>query len=262
MIPARRSWGQHFLTRGETALRIVEAARVGPSDTVLEIGPGEAALTRPLSQRAGRVLAIEIDPMRAAALSEEFRGDPRVRILEGDVLDRSFREWLEEAGWSAPAVLVANLPYYAATPIVQAAIEEPEAIERSVVMVQREVAERLRAKPGDPGYGYLSVRVSAFARARILFDLPPGAFRPRPKVTSSVVELIPRTPRLDPGRRDRAIALASLGFRSRRKTLPNALASEGGRQRWEKALAAIGRSPGARAEELSLEDYLGLSETA
>src|SRR5262245_4692332 len=259
MIPARKSWGQHFLTRGETALRIVEAARVGPSDTVLEVGPGEGALTRPLSERAARLLAIEIDPLRAEALEQEFAGDSRVRILRGDALDRSFAEWLAEAGWTGPAVFVANLPYNAATPILQAAIEQPAAISRSVVTVQKEVAERLCARPGDRGYGFLSVRVAAYARARILFDLAPGAFRPRPKVTSSVVELLPGAPPLEPAARDRALSLASLGFRSRRKTLANALASEGGRSRWEDALEAIGKARTARAEELSLEDWLGIA---
>jgi len=259
MIPARKSWGQHFLTRGETAARIVEAARVGSTDTVVEVGPGEAALTRPLSERAGRVLAIEIDPIRAAVLHEEFRENPRVRIVEGDALSRSFREWLDGAGWGGPAVLIANLPYNAATPILQAAIEVPSVIQRSVVMVQREVAERLCARPGDRGYGFLSVRVAAFARARILFDLPPGAFRPRPKVTSTVVVLTPASPALDAAARDRAVALASLGFRARRKTLANALASEGGRARWERALEAIGKGRAARAEELSLEDYRKLA---
>jgi 16S rRNA (adenine1518-N6/adenine1519-N6)-dimethyltransferase len=260
MIPARKRWGQHFLASGETALRIVEAARILPSDTVVEVGPGEGALTRPLARRVRRLLAIEIDPRRAAALEEEFAGDPRVRIARGDALDRSFGAWLREAGWEGPAVLVANLPYNAATPILQAAIVEPEAIARSLVTVQREVAQRLCARPGDDGYGYLSVRVAAFAQARILFDLPRGAFRPRPKVLSSVVALTPRIPQLDPARRERALALASLGFRSRRKTLANALAAEGARAGWEGALDAMGKSRKARAEELSLDEYLNLAE--
>jgi 16S rRNA (adenine1518-N6/adenine1519-N6)-dimethyltransferase len=261
MIPARKSWGQHFLTRGETALRIVLAARIGPADTVLEVGPGRGALTRPLAERAGRLLAIEIDPMRARTLGEELAGNPRVRIARGDVLERPFGAWLAQAGWRGPAVLVANLPYNAATPIIQAAIEEPETIARAVVTVQREVAERLRSRPGDGGYGYLSVRVAAFVRARILFDLPPGAFRPRPKVTSSVVELTPRSEPLDAAAREHALALASLGFRRRRKTLANALASpDTPRSQWEHALEAIGKDRRARAEELSLEDYLRLAE--
>ena len=262
MIPARKRWGQHFLARGETAERIVAAARLSSTDTVVEVGPGDGALTRPIAAKVERLLAIEIDPWRAAALEEEFAGARRVRIARGDVLARPFAGWLALEGWRGPAVLVANLPYNAATPILLAAVGEQETIARSIVTVQREVAERLRARPGDDAYGYLSVRTAAFARARILFDLPAGAFRPRPKVTSSVVELEPRTPPLEAMRRDAALHLASLGFRLRRKTLANALAAEGGRAKWERALEAMGKSPRARAEELSLEEYLTLAEVA
>ena len=260
LIPARKRWGQHFLARGETAERIVAAARLNPTDTVVEVGPGNGALTRPIAARVERLLAIEIDPWRAAALEEEFSGERRVKIMRGDVLERPFAEWLARAGWGGRAVLVANLPYNAATPILLAAIGEPEAIARCVVTVQREVAERLSARPGQENYGYLSVRAAAFARSQILFDLPPGAFRPRPRVQSSVVELSPRSPLLDAPSRDRALEFASLGFRSRRKTLANALAVEGGRAKWERALEAMGKTPRVRAEELSLDDYLRLTE--
>lgn len=237
----------------------MDAARVGPEDTVFEVGPGEGALTRSIAARGARLAAIEIDPLRARALSREFAGNARVVVLEGDVLEKSFGQWLAEAGWRGPAVLLANLPYNVATPILSRAIEEPEAISRSVATVQREVARRFAARPGCEQYGYLSVRSAAFARARVLFDLPPSAFRPRPRVVSSVLELSPRVPPLDPAIRRRALALASLGFRSRRKTLANALASAGPRAAWLGALAAIGRGAGARAEELSVEDYLALA---
>ncbi len=260
MIPARKRWGQHFLTRAETAERIVAAARLNSTDTVIEVGPGNGALTRPIAARVRRLLAIEIDPWRATALEEEFAGERRVKIVRGDVLENPFSEWLAQAGWKGSAVLVSNLPYNAATPIVLAAAREPESITRSVVTVQREVAERLRARPGEGSYGYLSVRTAAFARASLLFDLPPGAFRPRPSVTSTVVELSPRFPQLDAAARDRALELASLGFRSRRKTLPNALSTEASREVWECALEAMGKSRKARAEELSIEDYLRLAE--
>ena len=260
MIPTRKRWGQHFLTRAETAERIVAAARLGPTDTVVEVGPGNGALTRPIAARVRQLLAIEIDPWRAAALEEEFAGERRVKIARGDVLERPFSEWLGEAGWKGPAVLVANLPYNAATPILLAAAGEPEAIARSVVTVQREVAERLCARPGQESYGYLSIRAAAFARARVLFDLSPGAFRPRPGVTSTVVELSPRSPALETALRDRALELASLGFRTRRKTLANALSPTGERADWERALETLGKGPRARAEELSLEDFVKLAE--
>lgn len=258
-MPVRKRWGQHFLAAPETADRIVDAARVGPEDTVFEVGPGEGALTRSIAARGARLAAIEIDPWRAEALSREFAGDARVAILRGDVLEKPFGQWLAEAGWKGPAVLLANLPYNAATPILSRAIEEPEAISRSVATVQREVARRFAARPGADAYGYLSVRAAAFARARVLFELPPSAFRPRPRVVSSVLELSPRVPALDPALRRRALALASLGFRSRRKTLANALVSVAPRTVWEEALAAIGRGSKTRAEELSLEDYLELA---
>jgi 16S rRNA (adenine1518-N6/adenine1519-N6)-dimethyltransferase len=260
VIPARKRWGQHFLARGGTAERIVAAARLISSDTVLEVGPGDGALTRPIAAVARRVLAIEIDPWRAAALEEEFAAVAGVRIARGDALERPFGAWLAQAGWEPPAVFLANLPYNAATPILLAAIEEPGAISRAVVTVQREVGRRLTAGPGSEAYGYLSVRASAFAHAQILFDLPPGAFRPRPKVTSSVVALLPRSPVIAADLRERAIGLASLGFRTRRKTLANALSPAGARADWERALATLGKDARVRAEELSLEDYVKLAE--
>jgi 16S rRNA (adenine1518-N6/adenine1519-N6)-dimethyltransferase len=245
----------------EAARRIVEAARVGPDDTVLEIGPGDGALTRPLLATGARVVAVEIDPLRAAALARELAGDDRVMILPGDAMEKPYAEWLAQAGDAAPApaVLVANLPYNVATPLLTRAIEEPETIARAVATVQREVARRFAAGPGDEEYGFLSVRAAASSRARVLFDLAPWLFRPRPKVVSSVLELTPRRPPLDPVLRRRAVALASLGFRSRRKTLANALASEAPRARWEGVLRDLGKSPLARAEELSLEDFIALA---
>jgi len=260
-FPVRKRWGQHFLTSDQTAERIVEAVRLSPEDTVIEVGPGDGALTRPLARRVSRLLAIEIDPARAQALAAEFSKGGRVRVLEGDALNKSFSDWLSAAGWSGPAILVGNLPYNAATPILTAAIEEPGTVIRAVATVQREVARRFAALPGQEAYGYLSVRTAAFARARVLFDLPPGAFRPRPKVVSSLLELSPREHPLDPRRREAALRLASLGFRSRRKTLANALSGLAPRTEWEQVLSAIGKDPRVRAEELSLEDYLALAES-
>jgi 16S rRNA (adenine1518-N6/adenine1519-N6)-dimethyltransferase len=259
VIPARKRWGQHFLVRPETAVRIVDAARVGAGETVVEVGPGDGALTRPLADRAARVLAVEIDPLRTEALRRALDGRANVRICGGDVLGKTFGEWLSEAGWAPPAVLVSNLPYNAATAILLRAIEEEGTFTRTVATVQKEVARRFAAVPGSEGYGYLSVRAAAFARARVLFDLPPGAFRPPPKVKSSVLELSPRTSPLDPGARDAALRLASLAFRSRRKTLPNSLSSAADRGYVERELALLGHDPRARAEELSLDDYLALA---
>jgi len=261
--PARKRWGQHFLTRPETAERIVDAARVNGDDLVLEIGPGDGALTRPLARRAGRVVAVEIDPLRAERLREDFGDAGGVAVLTGDVMQRTFREWLDAGGAQGPAVMVANLPYNAATRILTAAIEDPETIRRAVATVQAEVADRFLAKPGDEGYGYLSIRTAAHATGRRLFNLPPAAFRPRPKVHSTVMELTPRPHAIaDPESLKRALRLASLGFQARRKTLANALSSAGPRAQWERLLEAIGKTPRARAEELSLEDFVALARGA
>src|SRR5262249_34924907 len=149
--PARKRWGQHFLARPEIAERIADAARVSPDDVVLEVGPGDGALTRPLAQRAGRVVAVEIDPLRAERLGAELAGEGRVTVLRGDVMERTFREWLDAAGAEGSAVLVANLPYNAATRILTAALEDPAAIRRAVATVQSEAADRFLARPGEEG---------------------------------------------------------------------------------------------------------------
>jgi len=257
--PARRRWGQNFLASAGTAERIVDAARVEAGDVVLEVGPGDGALTRPLAARAGTLVAVEIDPARARALTAEFAANPKVRVLEGDVLSRSFADWLAAAGAAGPALLVGNLPYNVATPILTSALEAPAVIRRAVATVQREVARRFLAKPGEDAYGYLSVRTAARATGRILFDLPPGAFRPRPKVHSSVLELVPRPDVAEPELLRRALCLASLGFNARRKTLPNALSSAAPRAEWEEALTRLGKDPRVRAEELGLDDFLALA---
>jgi 16S rRNA (adenine1518-N6/adenine1519-N6)-dimethyltransferase len=263
MIPARKRWGQHFLAHGSVAEKIVAAARISPADTVIEVGPGDGALTRPLATAAARLLAIEIDPARAERLRRELDDGERVRILTGDVLKRPYRDWLAEAGWAPPAILVANLPYNAATAILVAAIEDHGTIARAVATVQREVAERFIARPRSASYGFLSVRAAASSRGRILFDLPPAVFRPRPKVTSSVLELTPREPALPEDLARRAVALASRGFRARRKTLVNALAgSSRDRGPWEDAIAKLGRPGTVRAEELSVEDFVQLARIA
>ena len=259
MIPARKRWGQHFLVRPETAQKIVDAARIGPEDTVVEVGPGDGALTRPLADRAARVLAIEIDPLRSEALERELAGRRSVRISRGDALEKTYGEWLAQAGWKPPAIFVSNLPYNAATAILLRAIEEEGVFSRVVGTVQKEVARRFAAVPGSEGYGYLSVRAAAFAQVRVLFDLAPGAFRPPPKVKSSVLELTPRSPGIGPDERQGALHLASLAFRWRRKTVPNALSSAADRRDVERALEAMDLNPRARPEDLSLQNYAALA---
>jgi len=253
-FPPRRKWGQNFLVDPAAARRIVEAADPRRGESVLEIGPGDGALTRPLANTGARVLAVEIDPLRGMELARELASLSNVRVVVGDALERSGAEWLEREGLPLPGVLVANLPYNVATPILTRSLSGP-GLSRIVVTVQREVARRLVARPGCDDYGYLSVLTAIHATGEILFDLAPGAFRPRPKVTSSVVRLVPHEP---PGNhtRDRALVeMVGRAFAKRRKTLANALAGLGGKARWEAAMAAAGLPARARAEELSLSDF-------
>jgi len=240
------------------ANRIVAAAGIVRGESVVEIGPGDGALTRGLAEAGGRLLAIEIDPARADALAAEYGGRADVVVERGDAIERSIGERLAERGWDRPAVVVGNLPYNAATPLLRSAVREPDAVSRIVATVQKEVALRLVARPGSDDYGYLSVFMALFSRGEILFDLPPGAFRPRPNVTSSVVRLRTRPPSGDFSP-DRVLDIASRAFRSRRKKLPNAAGAADERALWEAALATIGKPPTSRAEELSPDEFVELA---
>jgi 16S rRNA (adenine1518-N6/adenine1519-N6)-dimethyltransferase len=261
-FPPLRRWGQNFLVDPSAAARIVAAAAVSAGETVVEIGPGDGALTRHLARSGGRLLAVEIDPLRAAALARELAPLGNVAVEEGDALARTIADRLAANGLSGPAVVVGNLPFNVATPILRSAVRERGAVSRIVATVQKEVARRLVARPGSDDYGFLSVETAFFADGEILFDLPPGAFRPRPNVVSTVVRLRLKSPPVGGAALDRLLEIVSRAFQSRRKTLGNALAGKGSRREWEQALAAIGKSATARAEELSPEEFVALAAAA
>jgi 16S rRNA (adenine1518-N6/adenine1519-N6)-dimethyltransferase len=247
--------GQNFLSSPRTANRIVDALGAPAGTWVVEVGPGRGALTRPLLSRGIRVLAVEVDGRLAARLTEELGGDGLV-VIEADALELDPAGALAGVGAEPPVPLVANLPYESATPMVRAFARRADVFARLVVMVQREVAERICGRPGENGYGFLSVDVALHARARRLFDVPPGDFSPRPKVVSTVVELLPARP---PEGAAAAISAASAGFAVRRKTLTNALGAVWGRESAAEAVAGAGLLPTARAEELPPEAFLELA---
>jgi 16S rRNA (adenine1518-N6/adenine1519-N6)-dimethyltransferase len=201
------------------------------------------------------VVAVEVDARLAARLVHELGGEA-LRVVEADALEVDPASVLADAGADPPVPLVANLPYESATPMIRAFVRRPALFSRLVVMVQREVAARICGRPGDDGYGFLSVDLAFHASARRLFDVPPGDFTPRPKVVSTVVELVPATP---PDGAAAAIAAASAGFASRRKTLVNALGAAWGREAAASAVASAGLAPSVRAEELPPEAFLGLA---
>lgn len=249
--PLRRSLGQHHLRRAEQATPAVEFLDVS-GRTVIEIGPGGGVLTRLLLERgARRVVACELDPSWAFALRRRLR-DPRLRLAVGDACDLGY----EHA--PLPARIAGNLPYNVATRIVSRVLERAPVGSRSAFLVQREVADRLAAAPGDGAYGALTVLTRARAAARRLNVVPPGSFVPPPAVTSAFVGL----ERIEPGVAESDWAdfkaLVRTAFGHRRKTLLNNLGPSMGRPAAAAAIAALGLPASVRAEVLGLGEFVGL----
>ncbi len=234
--------GQHFLKENSFLERLAEAACPSREPLVVEIGPGQGALTAFLLPRAGRLIAIELDAALAAGLRARF---PGIEVVEADVLATGLSQW-------GTAVVAGNLPYYITSPILERICGLGPLLRRAVVLVQREVADRLVASPGSRDYGYLTVATRIYADAEILFRVPPGAFSPPPKVESAAVLLTPREQRVPDA--SGFLEFAGRAFRQKRKTLRNNLKPYYG--------ARIESCPetGLRAEQLSLEQLHALYE--
>ena len=238
---ARQKLGQHFLIKNSVLERIAAAACPDPADLVIEIGPGRGALTGRLLKRAARVIAIEVDPVLAEGLRRVFAGESRLEIVQADVLETDLARF-------GRAVIAGNLPYYIASPILEKTVRLSPP--RAVFLVQKEVALRLAARPGERDYGFLTVRTALFAKARRLFDVKPGAFRPPPKVDSAAVLLEPREPAPGMDDTEGLLRFMSQCFRQKRKTIRNNLAAIHGRDlvdSWPEA--------GLRAEQIPLEQF-------
>ena len=252
--PSRRR-GQHFLADPNTARRIVRLAGVDPGDRVLEIGAGLGSLTLALGERGCTVLALEIDRKLVTVLEREIADDADVRVVAGDALDVDYDALLGAGPWSC----VSNLPYNVATPVVIRLLEEAPSVTSGLVMVQREVADRLVAAPGSSAYGAPSVKVAYYAEARIVGMVPRAVFVPVPKVDSALVELIRRdAPPVDVPSRERLFQLVRAGFAHRRKMLRRTLRPVLGEQA-ESALTDAGIDPRARAESLGLDEWAELA---
>jgi 16S rRNA (adenine1518-N6/adenine1519-N6)-dimethyltransferase len=260
---AKPKMGQHFLTSPDWAGRIVDALGDLSQSTVLEIGPGRGILTSLLVPRARRVIAVEIDRVLAAQLRLKFAMARNVEILEADILAIDFdslfgpKPGLGRPGIELkpdPAKVVGNLPYYITSDILLRLFEYAKYFETMVIMVQREVAERIAAEPGGRDYGLLSATAQLYARVEKMFTLPPGAFAPPPKVYSTVLRLTmaPRQQELDVAG-DGFIDFLRASFAQKRKTLWNNLKTKYDEPRLKQALAEAQVKPTARAETLSLE---------
>ena len=245
----KKKWGQNFLRNRGAVEKIVAALEPRPEEIVLEIGPGEGVLTGKLVELPNRIVAIEIDPDLAARLRARF--GERLEVHHEDAVDAALP--------ASRFVAVGNLPYNVGTPILRRVIADPNC-RRAVFMLQKEVADRVVAKPGSEPYGFLTLYVAAFASAKIVMTLEPRSFYPPPKVRSAVVMLDPRDPRLTSPRED-VLDLVSVSFRMRRKKLVNNLIGWRGMTR-DQVLAAIksaGLDAEARAETLSLSEFDALT---
>ena len=206
-------------------------------EQILEIGPGQGALTELLLARAERVVAVEIDPAMIALLGERFGGEKKLTVVAGDVLQTDLAQW-------GPSVLAGNLPYYITSPILDRIFAARGVVREAVLLVQREVAQRLVAEPGSRDYGLLSVRTQVYAEAKYLFKVPPGAFKPPPKVESAVVRLVMREAIED---QETFLQFAARCFGHKRKTLRNNLIGY-----YNKDLVEAQPEAGLRGEQLSI----------
>jgi len=241
-----RALGQNFVADPNTVRRIARLARVGPGDRVVEIGPGLGSLTLALAETGAQVLAIERDRHLLPALREVL-GDHAVEVVEGDATALDWAGMLGDDRWA----LVANLPYNVATGLVLDVLAAAPQVERMLVMVQREVAERLVADPGSRVYGIPSVKRAYWAEARIVGTVPASVFIPRPRVESALVELARRAaPAVDVAP-EVLFPLVELAFNQRRKMLRRALAS----RLDAVAIEAAGVDPQARAEQLDVAAF-------
>jgi 16S rRNA (adenine1518-N6/adenine1519-N6)-dimethyltransferase len=252
--------GQHFLTSDSILADIADAASLTGSDVVVEVGPGMGALTAVLSERAGRVLAVELDANLVAKLGEILSPRRNVQIVQSDILELNLAQAMQAAGLPlAPYKVVANLPYYITTPVLRYFFDQPSPPTCIVVTVQAEVARRMVAAP--PDMNFLAVLVQFYGRPELVRLVPPAAFYPPPKVGSAVVRIVMRDqPLLDADRTRMFVRLLSTGFGQPRKQLHNPLMQGTGRGRAEviAALHASGIDEKRRAETLSLAEWLAL----
>ena len=259
--PTRRppKLGQHFLADRSYRERVAAAIPVKSDDLVIEIGPGEGALTHLLVERGSKVVAVEVDQDLAARLRAGFPGDPQLEILCADVLTTDLAAICRQQGTNQ-CVVFGNLPYYITSPILHHLFAAHSSIRAMGLMMQLEVAHRLTAQPGNRDYGYLSILTQIHSEPRRLFTIPPGAFSPPPKVQSALVDfrMSRKSPSWSDGDLGRFLEFVKTCFAHKRKNLLNNLGSQYTRERVETALGQVGSSRSARAEEFGLKEIAEL----
>ncbi|MCU0579537.1 MAG: 16S rRNA (adenine(1518)-N(6)/adenine(1519)-N(6))-dimethyltransferase RsmA [Desulfobacterota bacterium] len=261
-LPPLKSLGQNFLRYPDTAQRILDALPLDPGEAVVELGAGQGALTFLLGEKAGSVLALEVDAGLAEQLTEKIRGRGRenIRVLHEDMLKADWGSWWEDL--KQPFWIVGNLPYQLSTAVLFRVIEFRSILKGAYVMLQKEVADRLLGQPGQKAYGLMTVLIGYYAEVKPLLQLGPGSFFPRPKVSSTFLEIRFRET-LQPEIRDEALFQWTVraAFGQRRKQLKNALTADG---RFpaaviQEALDRVAVDPSARGETLSIERFVRLA---
>lgn len=260
----QKKFGQNFLVDDHILDGIVQAAKITEQDTVLEIGPGMGSLTQPLLEAAEQVIAVEVDPLLIPILKENLKSYPNLKLIHGDILKLDLKELLPEG---KRAKVVANLPYYITTPIVMQLLEQQERIESITVMVQKEVAQRMKEGPGTKAYGALSLAVQYYAEPELVMTVSRHCFLPKPDVDSAVIRLRIYAPEDRPVRvkdPDFMFRLIRAAFNQRRKTLLNALQNDAGtkipKEKTSEALAKMGKAETIRGETLTLSEFGMLSD--
>ena len=260
----QKKFGQNFLVDSSILDRIIESAQITEKDCVLEIGPGIGTMTQRLAEEAGEVVAVEIDRNLIQNLQDTLSAYDNVTIINADILKLDLNQIVEEHNQGRPVKVVANLPYYITTPIIMALFENHIPLQSVTVMVQKEVADRMRVGPGTKDYGALSLAVQYYAKPEIITRVPAACFMPRPNVDSTVIRL-ERYEKPPVETEDEAwlFAVIRASFNQRRKTLVNGLANAGklgvSRQQAEEVLTEIGLPATVRGETLTLEQFADLS---
>ncbi|MBF2007963.1 MAG: 16S rRNA (adenine(1518)-N(6)/adenine(1519)-N(6))-dimethyltransferase RsmA [Chlorogloeopsis fritschii C42_A2020_084] len=265
MIRPRRIFAQHWLKSEKALTEILGAADLKEDERILEIGPGTGILTRRLLPLVESLIAVEIDRDLCDRLVKEFRKTENFLLLQGDFLELDLPSLLEgNSAFQNPNKVVANIPYNITGAIIEKLLgtiakPNPEPYELIVLLIQKEVAERLVAKPSSRAFGALSVRVQYLAECELISVVPAGAFHPPPKVDSAVVRLTPR--KIEPGAQEpqKLETLVKLGFAAKRKMLRNNLQSLVERDRLTQLLEQLEINPQARAEDLSVAQWVALS---
>lgn len=256
----QKKFGQNFLIDKRVLGRIMDAAEIGEDDCVIEVGPGIGTMTQYLAERAREVVAVEIDKMLIPILEDTLSSYGNVTVLNEDILKVDIGALVQEKNHGQPVKLVANLPYYITTPIIMGLLESDVPIESITVMVQKEVAERMQAKPGTKDYGALSLAVQYYAKAEVVANVPQNCFIPRPQVGSAVIRLTCyEKPPVEVKDAGRMFAVIRAVFNQRRKTMVNSVANAKelgvSKEQVQTALERMGESQTVRGETFSLMQF-------